>query len=72
MASHMFGLAALGTMSLVLTATGGAPVTARYRVDQTLTQEMDATAAGKGKQTISFSTSGFLTLTLTDSSDGGS
>lgn len=70
MASQLFGLAALGTMSLVLTATGGAPVTTRYRVDQTLTQEMDASAAGKGKQTISFSTSGFLTLTLTDSSNG--
>ena len=44
--------------------------TARYRIDQTLTQEVDATAAGKGKQSISFSTSGFLTLTLTDSIGG--
>jgi hypothetical protein len=49
-----------------------APVTAKYRVDQTLTQAMDASAAGKGKQTVSFTTSSFLTLTLTDSTGGKS
>lgn len=49
-----------------------APVTARYRVDQTLTQEMDASSAGKGKQTIAFTTSSFLTLTLTDTVGGRS
>lgn len=70
MASHVLGLATLGTVSLVLTATGGAPATARYRIDQTLTQEIDGTATGKGKQSISFSTSGFVTLTLTDSTNG--
>ncbi len=71
MASHVLGLATtLGTVSLVLTATGGAPSTARYRIDQTLTQEIDGTASGKGKQSISFSTSGFVTLTLTDSTNG--
>jgi hypothetical protein len=70
MASHIFGLAAVGTLAFLPTATGGAPVTARYRIDQTLTQEIDASAAGKGKQSISFSTSGFLTLTLTDSTGG--
>jgi hypothetical protein len=47
-----------------------APVTTRYRVDQTLMQEMDASAAGKGKQRVSFSTSSFLSLTLTDSIGG--
>jgi hypothetical protein len=60
----------LGTVSLVLTATGGAPSTARYRIDQKLTQEIDGTASGKGKQSLSFSTSGFITLTLTDSTNG--
>jgi hypothetical protein len=69
MASHIFGLVAAG-LSLLPAVTGRAPVTTRYRVDQTLTQEIDATGAGKGKQSISFSTSGFLTLTLTDSSSG--
>ena len=49
-----------------------APITAKYRVDQTLTQEIDATAAGKGKQSIGFSTSSFLTLTLTDTVGGKS
>jgi len=47
-----------------------APVTSRFRVDQTLTQEVDATAAGKGKQSVSFSTSSFLTVTLSDTAGG--
>src|SRR4029453_19034120 len=60
-------------LGLVTAATAQrAPVTARYRVDQTLTQNMDASAAGKGKQTISFSTVSFLTLTFTDSTGGRS
>jgi hypothetical protein len=70
MASHVLGLVTLGTTSLVLTVTGGAPSTARYRIDQTLTQEIDGTASGKGKQSLSFSTSGFVSLTLTDSTNG--
>ena len=49
-----------------------APVTARYRVDQTTTQDIDASAAGKGKQSLSFTTSSFVTLTLTDSTGGKS
>jgi hypothetical protein len=49
-----------------------APVTTKYRVDQTLTQDIDASAAGKGKQSVSFSTSSFLTLTLSDSTGGKS
>src|SRR5215207_386083 len=66
-------LAAAALAGLATAATGQrAPVTARYRVDQTLTQDMDASAAGKGKQTIAFATSSFLTLTLTDSADGRS
>ena len=66
-------LAAAALAGLATAATGQRPpVTARYRVDQTLTQDMDASAAGKGKQTISFSTTSFLTLTLTDSTGGRS
>src|SRR5262249_45508247 len=72
MAPHTIGLVAIGTLALLPTSAGNAPVTTRYRVDQTLTQEIDATAAGKGKQSISFSTSRLLTLTLTDSSGGRS
>ena len=70
MTLHTFGLAALGALAFLPAAGGGAPYTARYRLDQTLTQEIDASAAGKGKQSISFSTSGFLTVVLTDSTGG--
>jgi hypothetical protein len=70
MASRILGVAAAGLLTLLPAIAKDAPVTTRYRVDQTLTQEIDATAAGKGKQSISFSTSGFLTLTLTDSTGG--
>ena len=70
MASHIFGLTAAGLAVLVPAIAGDAPYTVRYRIDQTLTQEIDATASGKGKQSISFSTSGFLTLTLIDSTGG--
>ncbi len=69
MTSHIFGLAAVGALAL-LPAVPGKPVTLRYRLDQTLTQEMDASADGKGKQAISFSTSSFLTVTMTDSTGG--
>ncbi|MGH7527908.1 MAG: hypothetical protein ACREMX_14530 [Gemmatimonadales bacterium] len=69
------GLSALGAIGLalagqVLPATRLAPLTTKYRVDQTLTQEFDASTAGKGKQTLSFTTSSFLTVTLADSAGG--
>jgi hypothetical protein len=70
MASHIFGLAAVGALALVPAVTGPAPVTMRYRLDQRLTQEIDASPAAQGKQSLSFSTSSFLTLTLTDSTGG--
>ena len=50
----------------------GAPVTMRYRIDQSLTQEVDATAAGQGKQALTFKTRSFVTVTLTDSAGGRS
>lgn len=70
MASHIFGLTAAAALVLAPSVIGDAPLTSRYRVDQTLTQEIDGTANGKGRQSLSFSTSGFLTLTLTDSTGG--
>ena len=42
----------------------------RYRVDQVLTQEVDGSAAGQGKQTLSFKTSSFISIALTDSAGG--
>jgi hypothetical protein len=46
------------------------PLTAKYRIDQTLNQEIDASGAGAGKQVIRFSTTSFLTVRLTDSAGG--
>jgi len=69
MVARLFACAALAALQGPA-STGRAPMTARYRVDQTLTQDIDATAAGKGKQSVSFSTSSFLSLTLTDSVGG--
>lgn len=64
------GFAALAAAVLVLTALGWAPVTTKYRIDQSLSQEIDATAAGGAKQSISFNTSSFITVTLADSAGG--
>jgi hypothetical protein len=55
---------------LVLPTLGYAPSTTKYRIDQSLTQEMDATAAGGAKQRTAFSTSSFVTVTLADSAGG--
>ena len=43
-----------------------APSTTKYRIDQSLTQEVDATAAGGAKQRIAFSTSSFVMVSLSD------
>ena len=48
------------------------PLTARYRIDQTLNQEIDASGAGAGRQVIHFTTPGFITVRLTDSAGGKS
>jgi hypothetical protein len=55
---------------LVLPALGLAPSSTKYRIDQSLTQEMDATAAGGPKQRIAFTTTSFVTVTLADSAGG--
>jgi hypothetical protein len=64
------GFAALSVAVLLLSALDWVPVTTRYRVDQSLSQEIDATAAGGAKQSISFTASSFITVTLTDSAGG--
>ena len=61
---------ALATTALFLPTLDRAPSVTKYRIDQTLSQEMDATAAGGAKQTISFSTTSFVTVTLADSAGG--
>jgi hypothetical protein len=63
------GVTALAAI-LILPAIGLAPTTTRYRIDQSLLQEIDATAAGGAKQVISFTTSSFVTVTLADSAGG--
>jgi hypothetical protein len=65
----------LALAAAVPAAVGGRPahlppLTTRYRVDQTLNQEIDASAAGAGKQTIRFTTTSYLTVSLTDSAGG--
>jgi hypothetical protein len=71
MPARLFGCTAL--VALVgLAPPRQTPVTSRFRIDQTLTQNIDATAAGKGKQSLSFSTSSFLTVTLSDTAGGRS
>lgn len=55
---------------LVLPSVNRAPTTTKYRIDQSLSQVIDATAAGGARQTISFNTSSFITVTLADSAGG--
>jgi hypothetical protein len=71
MAARYYAVA-VAAIALATPTRHAAPATVRYRIDQTLTQTIDATVAGQGKQSISFSTSSFLTLTLTDTTGGRS
>jgi len=61
---------ALGAVALALPSGRVAPVTTKYRVDQSLTQEVDGTASGAGKQVLKFTTTTFVTVTLNDSAGG--
>ena len=47
-----------------------APSLTKYRIDQWLQQEIDATGAGGARQKLSFKTSSFVTVTLADSGGG--
>ncbi|HEX6433134.1 MAG TPA: hypothetical protein VFZ87_02785 [Gemmatimonadales bacterium] len=60
-------LAAVASGSMLL-----APSTTKYRIEQSLSQEIDATAAGGAKQKVAFSTISFVTVTLADSAGGKS
>jgi hypothetical protein len=60
-------LAALASGSMPL-----APSTTKYRIEQSLRQEIDATAAGGAKEKVAFSTISFVTVTLADSAGGKS
>src|SRR4051812_17633841 len=61
---------ALAAATLLLPVQGRAPTTTKYRIDQALTQEIDATAAGGAKQKMTFTTSSFVTVSLADSPGG--
>jgi hypothetical protein len=64
-------VSALALISVVaLPATELAPSITRYRIDQSLAQELDATAAGGARQKVAFTTSSFVTVTLADSAGG--
>jgi hypothetical protein len=65
-------LSALAATAMVLPAWVSAPLITKYRIDQSLSQEIDATAAGGAKQRIAFSTASFVTVTLADSAGGKS
>jgi hypothetical protein len=65
----------LRAITLGVCATGlllPAPSTTKYRIEQSLTQEIDASPAGGAKQKIAFTTRSFVTVTLADSAGGKS
>ena len=70
MPTYLGGWGAVAAATLALPAFRAAPVTVKYQVDQSLTQEVDGTSAGQGKQTLKFTTSTFVTVTLNDSAGG--
>ncbi len=70
MPTYLVALGALGAVTLALPGGRSAPVTAKYRVEQNLTQEVDGTASGAGKDVLRFTTTTFVTVTLNDSAGG--
>jgi hypothetical protein len=48
----------------------GPPTQTKYRIDQSLVQEIDASGAGGAKEKLSFSTSSYVTVILADSAGG--
>lgn len=69
MLARLLGCTALAALAGA-PAASHAPHTVKYRVDQTLTQDIDATPAGQGKQSLTFSTSSFVSLTFADTAGG--
>jgi len=70
MPTYFAALGALGAVVIALPARRPPPVTSKYRVEQSLTQEVDGTASGAGKQVLKFATTTFVTVTLNDSARG--
>jgi hypothetical protein len=70
MTTYHAALGALGAVALALPVDRGAPVTVKYRVDQSLTQEVEPAAGSTEKQVLRFSTTTFVTVTLNDSAGG--
>jgi hypothetical protein len=69
MLARLLGCIALAALAGA-PAAPHAPLTVKYRIDQKLTQDIDATPAGQGKQSLTFSTSSFVSLTFADSAGG--
>lgn len=70
MPTYLGGWGAMTAATLALPAFLPPPTTVKYRVDQSLTQEVDGSAEGQGKQSLSFTASSFVTVTLNDSAGG--
>jgi hypothetical protein len=70
MPTYHAALGALGAVALTLPAGRVAPVTVKYRVDQSLTQEVEPAAGSTERQVLRFSTTTFVTVTLSDSAGG--
>jgi hypothetical protein len=60
----------LGLAASWLSILPAPPTVMKYRIDQSLNQEIDATASGGAKEKIAFTTSSFVTVTLSDSAGG--
>jgi hypothetical protein len=69
MLSHVVACSALA-VGVALPNLGLAPTRTKYRIDQSLQQEIDATLAGGARQKLAFRTSSFVTVTLADSAGG--
>jgi hypothetical protein len=69
MQAGILAAGALITAALAIPAPRATTVT-KYKLEQRLNQEADATALGAGKQVLALKTTSFVTLSLTDSAEG--
>ena len=72
MQARMLMAGALFSGAMILPAPHAASVTARYKVTQSVTQDVDATAAGGPKQHSVVKFTSYVQLTLTDTTGGRS
>lgn len=70
MALHAVSSAALAAGALVAAYPPLDTTTAKYRIEQSLQQELDATGVGGPKQSVDASTTTFITVTLVDTTGG--